>query len=95
MHGPEPAGSHQLGDAARVPPIGLHRHGPERSLGVAGLDADGRKAPRREPGLKPLRERAGFEAEALHLQTKAIEVSSDRVGVGGDLGFADNLTGGI
>jgi hypothetical protein len=82
VHRPVPAHAQQLGDAARVPAVGLDHHGRERRLDVPGLQQH-----RLEPGLgkalvEPLRQGPGLEADAGQRQT---ELTKRRTSASGSL----------
>jgi hypothetical protein len=95
VHRPVPAHAQQLGDAARVPAVGLDHHGRERRLDVPGLQQH-----RLEPGLgkalvEPLRQGPGLEADAGQRQTELTEETDERLRLARHLGLAHDPPGAV
>src|SRR5262245_49849749 len=88
MHRPEPAHPEQLRDATRVLAISLDHHRRERRLDLPGLEQHHVEPGPYQAGMKPLRQRPGFQADPDQRRTEFPEEDDQRLGLARHLGLA-------
>ena len=95
VHRPEPAQAHQLGDAAGILTISLHRHGLEGGAHMARLEQFHRQAGRLQASKEPLRQRPGLQADPRHRRPMCREPGDQHLRFAGHLGLFHDLALGI
>src|SRR4051812_28537869 len=95
MHRAIPAHPQQLGDAARVLAVSLHRHGRERRLDLAGLEQHGLEPRSGQARMQPLAERPSLEPDPHDRQAEPAAEPGQHLGLAGDLGFSHDPPGRI
>jgi len=76
MHLPEPARAHDLRQGTGIVPVGLVRHRLHCCIRLTRLDADRWQALSTQPVVKPGRQRACLQPNALQRQIKPARVVS-------------------
>ena len=68
-------------DATSVLTVGLDRHRRKRRLDMGSLQKNRLEAGLRQSGVKPLRQRPGFEPDPNHRKAQLLEEGDERIGI--------------
>jgi hypothetical protein len=91
MHRAEPAHPEQVRKPARVVAVGLHRHGGERLMRLAGFHQHRLNAMLGKAAHQPFRHRACFQADALQLVLIDPQCLGQGIWTGRHFDLADEL----
>jgi hypothetical protein len=92
VHWPIPAKPEQLGDAARIAPVGLHGHRRQGRLHMPRLEQHSLEAGSAQPCMEPLRQWTRLKPNPADLQLLRTQEADQRLRLARHLRFARYLT---